>query len=58
MNQSPQNEVQLKRHLLIDELIKLGIYKINNKHLYEWTLSDLEEEYKDLDKQLVTADPN
>ncbi|EKN70825.1 hypothetical protein BABA_03139 [Neobacillus bataviensis LMG 21833] len=52
MDQSPQNEVQQKLHLLIDELIKSGIYKINNKHLYEWTLRDLEDEYKDLEKQM------
>ncbi|WHY79811.1 Fur-regulated basic protein FbpA [Neobacillus sp. WH10] len=52
MNQIQQNELQQKRHLLIDELIKSGIYKINNKHLYEWTLSELEEEFKDIEKQL------
>ncbi|WP_242637827.1 MULTISPECIES: Fur-regulated basic protein FbpA [Bacillaceae] len=52
MDQSPQNEVQQKRHHLIDELIKSGIYKINNKHLYEWTINDLEDEFNDLEKQM------
>jgi hypothetical protein len=45
-----RSAVQQKRQYLIDELIKSGIYKKNNKHLYEWTLSDLEEEYKYLEK--------
>ena len=34
-----------KRQFLINELIKNGIYKKNNKHLYEWTMSELEKEY-------------
>lgn len=38
--------IQQKRNYLIQELIKSGVYKKNNKHLYEWTLSDLEKEYK------------
>lgn len=38
--------VQLKRKKLINRLIKSGVYKKNNKHLYELTLSDLEKEYK------------
>ncbi|PFN80585.1 Fur-regulated basic protein FbpA [Bacillus sp. AFS076308] len=38
--------VQLKEKNLINKLIKFGIYKKNNKHLYELTLSELEKEYK------------
>jgi len=38
--------IQQKRNYLIHELIKSGVYKKNDRHLYEWTLSDLEEEYK------------
>ncbi|MDR4949926.1 Fur-regulated basic protein FbpA [Neobacillus cucumis] len=38
--------VQLKKKKLINKLIKCGIYKKNNKHLYELTLSELEKEYK------------
>ena len=34
-----------KRQFLINELIGFGIYKKNNKHLYEWSLSELETEY-------------
>jgi hypothetical protein len=45
--------VQKKRQFLIDELIKSGIYKINDKHLYEWTLSDLENEYNAIEKLLT-----
>ena len=40
--------VQLKKKNLINKLIKLGIYKKNNKHLYELTLSELEKEYKNM----------
>lgn len=42
--------VQLKRQKLINKLIQYGIYKQNNKHLYELTLSELEEEYKFIEK--------
>ncbi|MEH7503722.1 Fur-regulated basic protein FbpA [Neobacillus drentensis] len=38
--------VHQKRQFLINELIRSGIYKKNNKHLYEWTLSELETEYQ------------
>jgi Fur-regulated basic protein A len=34
----------------MDELIKVGVYKKEDKHLYELTLTDLEEEYKDLEE--------
>ena len=45
-----QSAVQLKRQKLINELIKSGIYKKNNKHLYELTLGDLESKYNYLEK--------
>ncbi|WP_026565152.1 Fur-regulated basic protein FbpA [Bacillus sp. UNC41MFS5] len=45
MKKIQRNSVQQKRQFLINELIKVGIYKKNNKHLYEWTLSELETEY-------------
>jgi len=41
-----QHAVQSKKKDLINKLIKLGIYKKNDKHLYELTLSELENEYK------------
>lgn len=47
-----RHAVQQKRQYLIDELLKLGVFKKNNKHLYEWTLTDLEEEYNQL-KQVI-----
>ncbi|PWT96356.1 MAG: Fur-regulated basic protein FbpA [Bacteroidetes bacterium] len=44
-----KSNIQQKRQYLIEELIKSGIYKKNNKHLYEWTLSDLEKEYQSME---------
>ncbi|MDR4947212.1 Fur-regulated basic protein FbpA [Neobacillus cucumis] len=41
-----RSAIQLKKQKLINKLIKSGIYKRGNKHLYELTLSDLENEYK------------
>lgn len=43
--------VQGKRQFLIEELIKLGIFKINEKHLYEWSISELEKEFEDIEKE-------
>ncbi len=40
-----QEAVREKRKILIDELIKSGVYKIKNKHLYEMTLCELEKEF-------------
>jgi hypothetical protein len=44
-----RNAVQQRRQLLIDKLLKIGVFKKEDRHLYEWTLSDLEEEYKYLE---------
>jgi hypothetical protein len=38
--------VQQRRQILIDKLIKIGVFKKEDRHLYEWTLSDLEREYE------------
>ncbi|MFS0777891.1 Fur-regulated basic protein FbpA [Neobacillus sp. 3P2-tot-E-2] len=38
--------VQQRRQFLIDKLLKVGVFKKEDRHLYEWTLSDLEKEYK------------
>jgi hypothetical protein len=38
--------VQQRRQFLIEKLLKVGVFKKEDKHLYEWTLSDLETEYK------------
>jgi hypothetical protein len=38
--------VQQRRQFLIDKLLKVGVFKKEDRHLYEWTLSDLEEEYR------------
>ena len=57
MKNNLRNAVQQKRQHLIDELLKLGVFKKNNKHLYEWTLQDLEEEYVQL-KQVIWIHAN
>ncbi|THE10595.1 Fur-regulated basic protein FbpA [Bacillus timonensis] len=38
--------VQAKKRDLINKLIKRGIYKKKDKHLYELTLSELEKEHE------------
>ncbi|MFP5114908.1 Fur-regulated basic protein FbpA [Bacillaceae bacterium C204] len=45
MKNSHRKAIQQKRQFLMNELIRFGIFKKNNKHLYEWTLSELETEY-------------
>lgn len=45
-----RHAVQLQKEHLIHKLIKSGIYKKNDKHLYELTLSELENEYKYVNK--------
>lgn len=47
MKNKLRNAAQQKRQYLIDELLKIGVFKKNNKHLYEWTLCDLEDEYNE-----------
>lgn len=41
--------VQQRRQFLIEKLLKIGVFKKEDKHLYEWTLSDLETEYQYLE---------
>lgn len=48
MNTVHQDAIQEKRQLLIEKLINSGIFKINDKHLYEWGLHELEKEYQEL----------
>ncbi|MDM5154283.1 Fur-regulated basic protein FbpA [Bacillus sp. DX1.1] len=38
-----------KRHL-IDQLIGAGVFKILDRQLYELSLDELEQEYKDIEK--------
>lgn len=47
-----RNTVQLKRQKFINKIIKSGIYKGNHEDLYELTLSDLEKEYKYIEKKI------
>ncbi|MDQ0201527.1 Fur-regulated basic protein FbpA [Neobacillus ginsengisoli] len=43
-----RDAVEKKKQYLIDKLIALGFYKKDDKHLFEWTLSELEKEYRSL----------
>lgn len=43
-----QRALEKKKHFLIDKLISRGIYKKNNTHLFELSLTDLEEEYHNI----------
>jgi Fur-regulated basic protein A len=38
--------VRQRKQYLIEELLKKGVYKKENHHLFELTLSDLEKEYQ------------
>ena len=49
MNNIHRISTHQKRQYLINKLISFGIYKKNNKHLYEWTLCELEAEYQNFD---------
>jgi len=48
MENTLRHAVQVKKEKLINKMIQSGIYKKNNKHLYELTLTDLESVYKDI----------
>ncbi|AZU61879.1 Fur-regulated basic protein FbpA [Neobacillus mesonae] len=48
MNDFLQDAVQDERQILIEKLIKSGIFKINDKHLYEGSLSELETVYQEI----------
>jgi hypothetical protein len=47
--------VQKKRQYLMDELLKLGVYKKEDKHLYELTLNDLEKEYRCMEMNVFSS---
>ena len=49
MENTLRHAVQVKEEKLINKMIQSGIYKKNNKHLYELTLIDLEKEYQDIE---------
>jgi hypothetical protein len=58
MNNVLRNAVQQRRQFLIEKLLKIGVFKKEDRHLYEWTLSDLEEEYKYLESHTVNGEIN
>ncbi|MCK6256154.1 Fur-regulated basic protein FbpA [Fictibacillus sp. KIGAM418] len=45
MENQLRRAVESKRNQLINKLINMGIYKKDELHLFQLTLSDLEEEY-------------
>lgn len=51
MKKELQNAVQLKRQKLINKIIKSGIYRKNHDHLFELTLSELEKEFNNIEKE-------
>ncbi|MFB9759217.1 MULTISPECIES: Fur-regulated basic protein FbpA [Bacillaceae] len=46
MSNEFRSALEKRKQYLIDQLIASGIYKKGSKHLFEWTLNDLEREYK------------
>ena len=58
MENTLRHAVQVKEEKLINKMIQSGIYKKDNKHLYELTLSDLEDEYKVLENNDITITTN
>jgi hypothetical protein len=50
MKKMLSDAVEKKKQFLMDKLISLKAYKIDDKHLFEITLSELEEEYKSFKK--------
>lgn len=45
-----RNAIEKKRDFLINKLINEGVYKKNDIHLFELTLTDLEKEYNKIRK--------
>jgi len=43
--------IEKRKQYLINKLIQFDIYKICHKHLYELTLTELEEEYQKIMNQ-------
>ncbi|MFA9559753.1 Fur-regulated basic protein FbpA [Evansella sp. AB-rgal1] len=51
MSKFIQDAIKMKRKYLINKLLNLGIYKKGDQHLYELTLTQLEEEFRILEKK-------
>lgn len=48
MGQFFRKAIENRKNILIDKLITFHIYKKDHKHLFELTLTELENEYKTL----------
>ncbi|MDQ0253948.1 hypothetical protein J2S74_001321 [Evansella vedderi] len=51
MSKFIQEAIRAKKNYLISQLIQSGIFKKGDQHLYELTLTELEEEYKAHEKE-------
>ncbi|BBN99808.1 Fur-regulated basic protein FbpA [Sporolactobacillus terrae] len=51
MNSALRKTVENRREQLIERLIAHHVYKKNGKHLFELSLSELEHEYKQVQKR-------
>ncbi|MDG4658150.1 Fur-regulated basic protein FbpA [Ectobacillus antri] len=45
-----RDAINQKKQQLIEKLIASGVYKKDSKHLFEWTISELEKEYRFIKK--------
>lgn len=46
-----RDAVNFRKNKLIQRLIELGVYKKDEQHLYELTLSEIEREYKQIKRK-------
>lgn len=47
-----KSDMDSQKHIIIDSLLDLGIYKKGTKQLYELTLTELEKEYLKIIQQI------
>lgn len=47
--------VEKKRQELIELLISAGVYEVNNRQLYELTLTELQDEFRKVDRNGVQS---
>ncbi|ADU29090.1 Fur-regulated basic protein FbpA [Evansella cellulosilytica] len=53
MSKYLQKAIKAKRNYLIGKLIQVGIYKKGDQHLYELTLTELEQEFEAINESSV-----
>ncbi|WP_340137876.1 Fur-regulated basic protein FbpA [Priestia endophytica] len=55
MNKVKQKAVEDRKNQLITKLLNVGLYKKYGKHLYEFSLQELEKEYLKQTKQKIIS---